>query len=355
MKHDSTRHPRTPSHPRIHPLTGRSLTRREALRLGVGGLATAALAPGLLAACGGGEASGDANAGSGAGGASGVPLSPDAALQPILKRIPSSGEEVPVIGMGTWQTFMVEETEAELAPLREVLRIFHDLGGRVVDSSPMYDPAEEVLGRLATDLGLVDDLWVATKVWTEGRDEGIAQMERSLAELRRPNIELMQVHNLVDVEVQLDTLEAWKAEGRFRYIGVTNTSAARYPAVEAILDDGRLDFVQVNYSLAERTSGDRILPMARERGIGIITARPFAGGNLFQATRGHELPAWAAEFDCASWAQFFLKYIASHPAVTCAIPATSNPDHMRDNMGAGVGRLPDEAMRRRMEAFVDDL
>ena len=347
MKHDPMKDDRTVSHPRVHPLTGRPLTRREALRLGVGTLATAALAPGLLAACGTGDANG--------GGAAGAPSSPDLALQPILKRIPSSGEEIPVIGMGTWQTFMVDDTEEELAPLREVLRIFHDRGGRVVDSSPMYDPAEEVLGRLATDLGLVDDLWVATKVWTEGREEGIAQMETSLAELRRPNIELMQVHNLVDVEVQLDTLEAWKAEGRFRYIGVTNTSAQRYPAVEAILDDGRLDFVQVNYSLAERASGERILPMARARDIGVITARPFAGGNLFQATRGRELPEWASEFDCASWAQFFLKYIASHPAVTCAIPATSNPDHMRDNMGAGVGRLPDAEMRQRMEAFIDAL
>jgi diketogulonate reductase-like aldo/keto reductase len=334
-------HSRTGAHP------GRPLSRREALRLGVGSLATAAVAPGLLAACGGG----DANGGEAGRGQAAV----DLALQPILKRIPSSGEEIPVVGMGTWQTFMVERTEAELAPLRDVLRIFHERGGRVVDSSPMYDPAEDVLGELASDLGIVDDLWVATKVWTEGREEGIAQMEQSLSELRRPNIELMQVHNLVDVEVQLDTLEAWKAEGRFRYIGVTNTSAQRYPAVEAILDDGRLDFVQINYSLAERASDERILPMARERGIGIITARPFAGGSLFQAVQGQPLPEWASEFDCSSWGQFFLKYIASHPAVTCAIPATSNPDHMRDNMGAGVGRLPDEEMRTRMEAFVDAL
>jgi diketogulonate reductase-like aldo/keto reductase len=333
--------PRTRAHP------GRPLSRREVLRLGAGSLATAAVAPGLLAACGGGDPNG--------GEAGGAQAAVDLALQPILKRIPSSGEEIPVIGMGTWQTFMVERTEAELAPLRDVLRIFHDRGGRVVDSSPMYDPAEDVLGELASELGIVDDLWVATKVWTEGREEGIAQMEQSLSELRRPNIELMQVHNLVDVEVQLDTLEAWKAEGRFRYIGVTNTSAQRYPAVEAILDDGRLDFVQINYSLAERASDDRILPMARERGIGIITARPFAGGSLFQAVQGQSLPEWASEFDCGSWGQFFLKYIASHPAVTCAIPATSNPDHMRDNMGAGVGRLPDDEMRARMEALVDAL
>jgi aryl-alcohol dehydrogenase-like predicted oxidoreductase len=345
---------RTGIHRHIHPLTGRPLTRREALRLGAGALAGCVVAPGLLSGCGGGAGDRD-GAGSESGGAGGAPSIADMARQQILKRIPSSGEDVPVIGMGTWQTFMVEQTETELAPLRDVLRLFHELGGRVVDSSPMYDPAEEVLGSLAGDLGIADDLWMATKVWTEGREEGVAQMETSLAELGRPNIELMQVHNLVDVEVQLETLEAWKAEGRFRYIGVTNTSAQRYPAVEAILDDDRLDFLQINYSLAERESGERILPKARERGVGIITARPFAGGSLFQAVQGQELPGWASEFDCDSWAQFFLKYIASHPAVTCAIPATSNPDHMRDNMGAGVGRLPDDETRRRMEAFIDGL
>lgn len=337
-----------------NPRQGRPLSRREALRLGAGTLATAAFAPGLLAACGGPDGSGTP-ATDGAALPGGDPASATTDLQPILKRIPSSGEQIPVIGMGTWQTFMVEETEEELAPLREVLRIFYEHGGRVVDSSPMYDPAEELLGRIARELELVDDLWVATKVWTEGRDEGIAQMEQSLSELRRTNIELMQVHNLLDVEVHLDTLEEWKAQGRFRYIGITNTSAQRYPAVEALLDDERLDFVQINYSLAERESAERILPMAMEREIGIVTARPFAGGRLFQAVQGQTLPDWASEFDCTSWAQFFLKYIASHPAVTCAIPATSNPDHMRDNMGAAVGRLPDEAMRRRMEQVFDAL
>ncbi|TVR58546.1 MAG: aldo/keto reductase [Gemmatimonadales bacterium] len=334
---------------------GRPLSRREALRLGAGTLATAALAPSLLTACGGTD--GNEAPASAAGGVASPASdgSTTAGLDLILKRIPSSGEQIPVIGMGTWQTFMVEETEEELEPLRQVLRIFHERGGRVVDSSPMYDPAEELLGRLAEEAGLMDDFWVATKVWTEGREEGIAQMEQSLSELRRTNIELMQVHNLVDVDVQLDTLEEWKAQGRFRYIGVSNTSAQRYPEVEALLDDGRLDFVQINYSIAERESGERILPMARERDIGIITARPFAGGQLFQAVEGESVPEWASEFDCDSWAQFFLKYIASHPAVTCAIPATSNPDHMRDNMGAGVGRLPDEATRRRMEEVFDAL
>ena len=274
----------------------------------------------------------------------------------ILKTIPASGEQIPAVGMGTWQTFMVDPVEEELGPLREVLRAFYDAGGRVVDSSPMYGNAEEVTGDLATELGLIDDFWVATKVWTEGRQEGIDQMETSMAELRRPDrIELMQVHNLVDVEIHLETLEAWKAEGRFRYIGITNTSSGRYPRVEELLDDDRIDFVQTNYSLAERGSAERILPKARERGIGVVVARPFAGGNLFPRVQGEPLPEWAAEFDCTAWSQFFLKYIISHPAVTCAIPATSNPNHMRENMGACRGRLPDEPMRRRMEELIDAL
>jgi diketogulonate reductase-like aldo/keto reductase len=327
--------PRRTGAPTEPEAQARGITRRDALRLGAGALAGAALAPGLMACGTDGEATGSAP------------------LELIRKRIPSSGEEIPAVGMGTWQTFMVEQTEEELAPLREVLRTFYEMGGRVLDSSPMYDPAEEVSGRLAAELGIVDDLWIATKVWTEGRVEGIAQMERSMAELRRENIELMQVHNLVDAEVHLETLQEWKEGGRFRYIGITNTSRQRYPAVEAILDDDRLDFIQVNYSLGERESGERILPKARERGVGVVVARPFGGGNLFPLVRDRTLPEWAADFDCTAWSQFFLKYIISHPAVTCAIPATSNPSHMRDNMGGGMGRLPDEATRRRMEELID--
>ncbi len=320
----------------------RSLTRREALRLGVGALAAGTLAPGLLA----GQERGQAGLGLAGGSAA-------RARDLILKPIPTSGEQIPVIGMGTWQTFMVEDREEELAPLREVLRSFVELGGKVLDSSPMYDPAEEVTGRLATELGVVDDLWVATKVWTEGREEGIRQMEQSMAELRRDRIELMQVHNLVDAEIHLETLAEWREQGRFRYIGITNTSQQRYPAMEALMDDERLDFVQVNYSLAERTAAERILPAARDRGLAVLVARPFAGGNLFPRVQDRELPEWAAGFDIAAWSQFFLKYIVSHPAVTCAIPATSNPNHLRENMGACRGRLPDEATRRRMEELID--
>jgi diketogulonate reductase-like aldo/keto reductase len=315
----------------------RLMTRRQAIGLGAGALAAASL-------------------GLGRGTGFAAPAGPSARPGDlILKAIPGSGEEIPVIGMGTWQTFMVEETEAELAPLREVLRTFHEMGGRVVDSSPMYGNAEKVTGDLAGQLGLVDDLWVATKVWTRGAEEGRAQMEQSMSELRRRNIELMQVHNLMDVDVHLETLQAWKEQGRFRYIGITNTSVQRYPAVEALLDDERIDFVQTNYSLAERQAADRLLPKAMERGIAVITARPFAGGGIFGRVRDRPLPAWAADFDCTAWSQFFLKYIVSHPAVTCAIPATSNPSHMRENMGAARGTLPNAALRRRMEQFVDSL
>jgi aryl-alcohol dehydrogenase-like predicted oxidoreductase len=291
-------------HPSADPADPRRISRREALRLGAGALASAAVAPGLFA----GRLEGQAPT--------------RAPLDLIHRAIPASGEEIPVIGMGTWQTFMVEDREEELAPLREVMRSFYELGGRVLDSSPMYDPAERVAGELAAELG-------------------------------RPSIELMQVHNLVDVDVHLETLQEWKEAGRFRYIGITNTSAQRYPAVEALLDDERIDFVQTNYSLAERQAAERILPAARERGVAVMVARPFGGGSLFPAVQGRDLPEWAADFDCTAWSQFFLKYIISHPAITCAIPATSNPQHLRENMGGGVGRLPDEATRRRMEELLD--
>ena len=311
----------------------REISRRRAIRLGAGAFASVALGPGLPDRLRGG----------------GPPQEPL-----IRKAVPATGERIPAVGMGTWQTFMVD-SEAELDPLREVLRAFYDLGGRVVDSSPMYGDAESVVGQLASELGILDDLWVATKVWTEGEAEGRAQMRQSLDELRRDRIELMQVHNLVDVEVHLDTLQAWKAQGRFRYVGITNTSERRYPRVEALLDDDRIDFLQTNYSLAEREAAERLLPKAIDRGVAVIVARPFAGGQLFSRVRGRELPGWAAGIGCEAWSQLFLKYVISHPAVTCAIPATSDPGHLRENMGGGRGRLPDEATRRRMEELIDGL
>lgn len=319
------------------------VTRRRALQMGAGALGAAALAPGSLASLLGRPAS--AVERSGRGGRRPQEL--------VTGRIPSSGEEIPAVGLGTWQTFDVGSDEEARAPLREVLRSFVELGGTVVDSSPMYGSSQTVLGDLAVELDVIDDLWVATKVWTEGRAEGRRQMEASMSELRRSTIELMQVHNLVDAEAHLETLEAWKAEGRFDYIGITTSSERQYDAVESLLDDDRLDFLQVNYSLAERASAERVLPRARDRGIAVMLNRPFAGGRLFSRFGGEPLPGWASEIGCEAWSQVFLKYVLSHPAVTCAIPATSDPEHLRENMGGGRGRLPGPDLRRRMEALME--
>lgn len=272
-----------------------------------------------------------------------------APLQEMVHRpIPSSGEEIPIIGMGTWQTFDAGDDTAAREPLRDVLRIFVESGGRVVDASPMYGSSEEVLGDLAAELGVQDRLWWATKVWTEGRTEGVEQMEESMRLLRRRRIELMQVHNLVDAATQLETLQAWKEEGRIDYIGITRSNSNAFPEVERWMDDERLDFIQINYSLREREAEARVLPKAQERGIAVMLNRPLGGGALFRRVEGMEIPAWARAIGISAWSQFFLKFAVSHPAVTCAIPATSNPEHMRENMGAGVGRLPDAATRRRM-------
>jgi diketogulonate reductase-like aldo/keto reductase len=278
---------------------------------------------------------------------------PAGASSSILERaIPSSGETIPAVGLGTWRTFDVGRGAAARAPLREVLRAFVDLGGRVVDSSPMYGAAESVVGDLAADLGVADRLFLATKVWTSGERAGIAQMDESLRRLRVRRLDLMQVHNLLDWRTHLRTLRDWKAAGRIRYLGVTHYTAGAYDELERVLQREPLDFVQVNYSLGERTAERRILPLARERGIAVLVNRPFAEGGLFSRVRGRPLPAWAAEADCASWAQIFLKWILAHPAVTCVIPATSRPQHLADNMRAGTGRLPDEALRARMGALV---
>lgn len=336
------------------------VTRRRALEIGMGALA--ALMPrGLAAAVDGPDpfasltpSSEDASHGRRGGAVGGDRGRPDEAQDAMIHRsIPSSGEEIPVVGLGTWQTFDVGDDSEERAALRDVLRSFADLGGTVVDSSPMYGSSQEVLGDLATETGLLGDLWVATKVWTRGEDDGREQMEESMAELRRSSLELMQVHNLVDVDVHLDTLEAWKAQGRFRYIGLTTSSERQYDAMEALMDDDRLDFIQVNYSLAERESAERILPKARDGGIAVMLNRPFAGGRLFGRFADRPLPDWASEIGAEAWSQLFLKYVLSHPAVTVAIPATSDPEHLRENMGGGVGPLPDADVRRRMEALVD--
>jgi len=279
---------------------------------------------------------------SGAGGAPSI----------LTRQIPSSGETIPAVGLGTWQTFDVGASAAEREPRRDVLRRFVELGGRVIDSSPMYGAAEAVVGELASELGILDKLFVATKVWTSGRAAGVAQMEQSLRLLRKPRLDLMQIHNLVDWRTHLATLREWKQTGRIRYLGVTHYTSSAYGELERVLRSETLDFVQVNYSLGERDAERRILPLARERGIAVLVNRPFAEGALFGRVRGQALPSWAADFECASWAQFFLKWILAHPAVTCVIPATSRPEHLVDNMKAGTGALPDASTREKMSALI---
>ena len=280
------------------------------------------------------------------------PAGAGVAPSPLERPIPSGGEKIPAVGLGTWRTFDVGASATERAPLKDVLQRFAELGGRVVDSSPMYGAAESVVGDLATDLAITDTLFLATKVWTSGRDTGVAQMEQSLRRLRRQRLDLMQIHNLLDWRTHLRTLREWKAAGRVRYVGVTHYTSSAYDELERVLRGEPLDFVQVNYSLGEREAERRILPLARDRGVAVLANRPFSEGNLFQRVRGQALPGWAAELDCESWAQFFLKWILAHSAVTCVIPATSRPQHLVDNMKAGTGSLPDAATRERMAALV---
>ncbi len=272
---------------------------------------------------------------------------------PIITRaVPSSGEKIPVIGLGTWRVFDVGDSEAERTPLAEVMRVFVERGGRVIDSSPMYGRAESVIGDLATRLGLQSSLFLATKVWTSGKQAGIKSMERSLARLQTRRLDLMQVHNLLDVETHLTTMRECKEAGRIRYLGITHYEASAFPEVEKILAREKLDFLQINYSLLEREAEQRILPMVKDRGVAVIINRPFGGGNLFANARRQKLPEWAADIDCKSWAQFFLKWIIAHPAVTCTIPATGKREHLEDNLMAGIGRLPDSKMRDRMAALI---
>ncbi|MGH7835373.1 MAG: aldo/keto reductase [Candidatus Binatia bacterium] len=274
---------------------------------------------------------------------------------PLRRKIPSSGEALPIIGLGTSQTFDVAKDESARAPLREVLREFTKSGGKVVDSSPMYGQSEIVAGDLAAELGAHKRLFLATKVWTRGRDAGIRQMEESFRRLRAERLDLMQVHNLVDWRTHLDTMRRWKEKGRIRYIGVTHYTESAYDELARVLETEELDFAQLNYSIAEREAERRLLPLAAERRVGVLVNRPFAEGALFRKVRGKPLPPWAAEAGCASWAQFFLKFIISHLGVTCAIPATSKVQHLIDNMQAGLGPLPDAATRERMARFVTEL
>ena len=273
----------------------------------------------------------------------------------LTRAIPSTGEKLSMIGLGTWQAFDVDLTPEYRRQLGEVLSLFVKLGGRVVDSSPMYGRAEEVIGELSSSLGVRDQIFLATKVWTRGKQAGIDSMERSFTRFQTKQIDLMQVHNLVDVETQLTTMRDWKTQGRFRYIGITHYNAEAFPAVEKTLRSEKLDFLQINYSLMEHEAEQRILPLAQDRQVAVIVNRPFGGGDLFSRVRAKPLPDWTVEFDCRSWAQFFLKWIIAHPAVTCAIPATNKASHLEDNLKAGAGRLPDMKMRERMAQTISSL
>lgn len=268
--------------------------------------------------------------------------------------IPATGQTLPVIGLGTWQTFDVRLGAEERARLTEVLRIFLAAGGSVIDSSPMYGAAEGVAGDLLTTMKARDKTFIATKVWTSEREAGIAQMNRSMALLRTDRVDLMQIHNLVDWRTHLPTLRAWKAEGRVGYLGVTHYTASAHDELEAVLRAEPFDFVQLNYSLDDRAAERRLLPLAQERGIAVLVNKPFGGGGLMRAARGRALPPWAGEIGCTSWAQLLLKFILGHPAVTCVIPATSRPEHMADNMQAGLGPMPDAALRAKMIALWGD-
>ncbi len=273
----------------------------------------------------------------------------------MTRKIPSTGEELPAVGLGTWQVFDAGNDVAARAPLRDVIAAFSKAGGKLIDSSPMYGSAESVAGDLVAELGLRDRLFIATKVWTRGRDDGIRQMETSFRRLKVKQLDLMQVHNLLDVDAHTKTLLDWKSKNRIRYLGITHYTASAHAEVERQLKKQKYDFLQINYSLAEREAEKRLLPWCAQNGVAVIANRPFAEGAMFRRVRGKPLPPWAAEIGVASWAQYFLKWIVGHPAITCVIPGTGKPEHIADNVAAGFGALPDESMRKKMAAYFDSL
>jgi aryl-alcohol dehydrogenase-like predicted oxidoreductase len=264
----------------------------------------------------------------------------------------SPGESLPVIGMGTWNTFDVRSNEAEREPLREVLQAFYAAGARVIDSSPMYGSAERVTGDLVSELKQGAHTFYATKVWTSGREAGVTQIDESMRRMRTARLDLLQIHNLVDWRTHAYTLRSLKEAGRIRYSGVTHYTVSSYPDLEAALKAEAFDFVQFNYSIATRNAESRLLPFCQDRGIGVLINRPFEEGALFTRVAGRKLPGYAKELGITNWATFFLKFIVSHPAVTCVIPATSRVAHMQDNLSAGIGPLPDAKLREKMGAEI---
>jgi len=271
------------------------------------------------------------------------------------RKIPSAtnNESVPVIGMGTWNTFDVSGSSSERAPLQKVLEVFYAAGARLIDSSPMYADAEGVTGDLVQKLGKQASTFYATKVWTSGRDKGVAQIEHSLRAMKTPRLDLLQIHNLLDWRTHAETLRQLKSDGKIRYSGVTHYTVGAHSEIEAVLRTERFDFAQFNYSIGTRAAEQRLLPYCQDHGIGVLINRPFEEGGLFTRVGNRKLPGYAKEIGCTSWAQVFLKYIVSHPAVTCVIPATSRAEHMQDNLQAGFGPMPDAAMRERMAKDFD--
>ncbi len=273
---------------------------------------------------------------------------------PVMTKrpIPSTGELLPVVGLGTWQQFDVGPKDEERKPLREVLAVMAEQGGSVIDSSPMYGRSEEVVGDLTAASGLAEKYFYATKVWTDGEREGIDQMTASMRKMRRNTMDLMQIHNLVDWKTHLKTLRQWKSDGKIRYIGITHYTTSAHDELERIIRTERIDFVQCNYSIRVRNAERSLFTTAKDRGVAVIINEPYEKGSLFSAVRGKELPGWVKEYGINSWGQFFLKFILSQPAVTCVIPGTSNPKHAADNMGAGYGPIPDQSVREKMAALI---
>jgi len=272
----------------------------------------------------------------------------------IMTTIPSSGEQLPAVGIGT-RDFRSNANADEMQRFRQTLEVFHASGGRVIDTSPNYGEAETVIGGLLRDIGIRDDVFMATKVDREDQQQGIERMNRSFELLGGDQIDLMQVHNLRGTEAELETMKKWKAEGRFRYLGVTTHNPQQYDEMQDVMRRHPLDFIQLNYSVADRSAENTILPLARDRGMAVLVNLPFARGSLFKAVANRALPDWAVDMDAESWGQVFLKYVISYPAATLPIPGTTKPHHVKDNMGATVGRLPDAALRREIETYLTPL